>query len=153
MQNILMNLAFYLLVVAAGASFSLQQAANNHLRAELLSPWWAGFISYVGGSLAMLVMALVCRGPSLSWDMLSRTSPFSWTGGILGAIYIATAIFMIPKLGATTVLALMVVGQMLLSLMLDHYGLLGIPDYPVTGIRLLGVVLLVLGVVLIRWQA
>ncbi|HCP5195085.1 TPA: DMT family transporter, partial [Escherichia coli] len=53
MQNILMNLAFYLLVVAAGASFSLQQAANNHLRAELLSPWWAGFISYVGGSLAM----------------------------------------------------------------------------------------------------
>ncbi|WP_284591662.1 DMT family transporter [Escherichia coli] len=62
MQNILMNLAFYLLVVAAGASFSLQQAANNHLRAELLSPWWAGFISYVGGSLAMLVMALVCRG-------------------------------------------------------------------------------------------
>ncbi|MBI1513765.1 DMT family transporter, partial [Escherichia coli] len=54
-----MNLAFYLLVVAAGASFSLQQAANNHLRAELLSPWWAGFISYVGGSLAMLVMALV----------------------------------------------------------------------------------------------
>ncbi|MCV5991508.1 DMT family transporter, partial [Escherichia coli] len=63
------------------------------------------------------------------------------------------AIFMIPKLGATTVLALMVVGQMLLSLMLDHYGLLGIPVYPVTGIRLLGFVLLVHGVVLIRWQA
>ncbi|MBN4706562.1 DMT family transporter, partial [Escherichia coli] len=94
-----MNLAFYLLVVAAGASFSLQQAAHNHLRAELLSPWWAGFISYVGGSLAMLVMALGGRGPGLSWEMLSRTSPLSWTGGILGAMDRATAIFMSPTRG------------------------------------------------------
>ncbi|WP_407252115.1 DMT family transporter [Klebsiella pneumoniae] len=68
MQNILMNLAFYLTVVAAGASFSLQQAANNHLRAELLSPWWAGFISYVGGSTghaghgAGLSRPLACHG-------------------------------------------------------------------------------------------
>lgn len=151
MQNILMNLAFYLLVAGAGISFALQQAANNHLRAELVSPWWAGFISYAGGSVVMLVMALVLSGPRLSLTMIARTHLFSWTGGIFGAIYIATSIFMIPRLGATTVLALMVVGQMVMSLLLDHYGLLGIPVYPVSAVRLLGVALLVAGVVLVRW--
>ncbi len=153
MQNILMNLAFYLpgcccrrqLFPATGGQqpSSRRTAFTMVGRFHQLCRRFPGHAGHGAG----------LSRPRLSWDMLSRTSPFSWTGGILGAIYIATAIFMIPKLGATTVLALMVVGQMLLSLMLDHYGLLGIPVYPVTGIRLLGVVLLVLGVVLIRWQA
>jgi len=150
MINMLINFVFYLLVAGAGVSFALQQAANNHLRAELVSPWWAGFISYAVGSVVMLIMALV-SGPALSLTMITRTHLFSWTGGVFGAIYIATAIFMIPKLGATTVLALMVVGQMVISLFLDHYGILGIPIYPISGVRLIGVVLLVLGVVLVRW--
>ena len=151
MQNIFTNLMFYLLVLCAGISFALQQAANNQLRIEIISPWWAGFISYAVGSVAMLIMALVFGGSGLSLSMVTRSHLFSWTGGIFGAIYIATAIFMIPKLGATTVLALMVVGQMLISLFLDHYGVLGIPVHPISGIRLMGVVLLVLGVVAIRW--
>jgi transporter family-2 protein len=151
MQSILVNMGLYLLVVGAGVSFALQQAANNHLRAELVSPWWAGFISYIVGSAAMLIMALLSRDPGLSLEALARTRPFSWAGGIFGAIYIATAIFMIPKLGATTVLALMVVGQMLISLFLDHYGILGIPVYPVNGVRLAGVFFLVAGVVMVRW--
>jgi transporter family-2 protein len=72
-------------------------------------------------------------------------------GGIFGVIFIATAIFMIPRLGAATVLALIVVGQMLGSLAFDHFGLFGIPQYPVTLIRLAGAVLVVvLGAILIR---
>ncbi|WP_407252114.1 DMT family transporter [Klebsiella pneumoniae] len=102
---------------------------------------------------AMLVMALVCRG---HWPVMGYA--FAYQPVFMDRRYFRGDLhchghFHDPKLGATTVLALMVVGQMLLSLMLDHYGLLGIPVYPVTGIRLLGVVLLVLGVVLIRWQA
>ena len=138
-------------MVCAGISFALQQAANTQLRSELLSPWWAGFISYITGSAVMLILALFSGWPFLSSTMIERTHLFSWTG-VFGAIYVATAIFMIPQLGATTVLALMVVGQMLVSLLLDHYGLLGIPVYPVSPFRLTGVVLPVLGVVLVRWQ-
>jgi transporter family-2 protein len=66
------------------------------------------------------------------------------------AIFIATAIFMVPRLGAATVLALIVVGQMLGSLMFDHFGLLGVPHYPVSPTRLAGAASLILGVVLIR---
>jgi transporter family-2 protein len=100
--------------------------------------------------LAMLAVALFSPGPRLSDSFAGSTSWLSWTGGIFGAIFIATAIFMVPRLGAATVLALIVVGQMLGSLMFDHFGLLGVPHYPVSPTRLAGAASLILGVVLIR---
>jgi bacterial/archaeal transporter family-2 protein len=82
--------------------------------------------------------------------MAGRTSWITWTGGIFGAIFIATAILMVPRLGAATVLALVVVGQMLGSLVFDHLGLLGLPRHPASLMRLVGTVFLIFGVVLIR---
>ena len=66
------------------------------------------------------------------------------------AIFIALAIFLIPKLGAATFIALLVAGQMLCSLAFDHFGLLGIPVHPASLVRLAGAAFLILGVVLIR---
>jgi transporter family-2 protein len=74
----------------------------------------------------------------------------SWTGGIFGAIYIAISILMLPKLGAATVLALLVAGQMIGSIVFDHYGLLGVPVHSVNLSRILGALLLMAGVLLIR---
>jgi len=74
----------------------------------------------------------------------------SWSGGIFGAIYIAVSILLIPRLGAAMVIALIVAGQMLGSLVFDHFGLLGVPMHPASLPRLLGAALLVGGVVLLR---
>lgn len=60
------NILFYLLVVGAGVSVALQQILNANLRAELGSPWWAGFVSYFVGMLAMLAIATTSGGPSVS---------------------------------------------------------------------------------------
>jgi bacterial/archaeal transporter family-2 protein len=140
----------YLLVVAAGASVALQQVLNANLRMQLGSPWWAGFISYFVGTVAMLAIAVTSGEPWLSKAMAARTSWMTWTGGIFGAIFIGTAILMVPRLGAATVLALIVVGQMLCSLAFDHFGLLGVPQHPASLTRLAGAALLIFGVVLIR---
>ncbi|WP_448192549.1 DMT family transporter [Azospirillum sp. sgz301742] len=140
----------YLLVVGAGVSVSLQQVLNANLRAELGSPWWAGFVSYFVGMLAMLAVALTSPGPRLSDTLVGSTSWLSWTGGLFGAMFIGTAILMVPRLGAATVLALVVVGQMLGSLAFDHFGLLGLAYHPVSPTRLAGAASLILGVVLIR---
>ena len=61
-----LNLLLYLLAMGAGVSFVVQQAVNSNLRAEIGSAWWAGFVSYLGGTLAMLVMIVVLREPLLS---------------------------------------------------------------------------------------
>ena len=138
MPGAYVNVTFYLLIVGAGVSVALQQVLNANLRLELGSAWWAGFISYFVGTLAMLTIAVASGGPWLSATTAARSSWVSWTGGIFGAIFIATAILMVPRFSAATVLALIVVGQMLGSLTFDHFGLLGIPQHPANPIRLAG---------------
>src|SRR6185312_2923510 len=110
-----MNFAIvgYALAIGAGVSFVFQQAVNANLRTEIGSPWWAGFISYLGGTIVMLVVALSLREPWISKETLERSHLISWSGGIFGAIYIAISILLVPRLGAAMVIALLVAGQML----------------------------------------
>jgi transporter family-2 protein len=137
----------YALALAAGVCFVFQQAVNSNLRMEIESVWWAGFVSYAGGSLSMLIVALVLREPLPS---LARFNWVSWTGGIFGAMYIAISILLLPRLGAATVIGLIVAGQMIGSLAFDHFGFLGVPLHHLTAVRLLGAGFLVAGVTLIR---
>lgn len=150
MPGPLTTIVSYLLLVGAGISVAVQQVLNANLRAELGSPWWAGFISYVGGTLAMLALVITTGEPWLTGTMIARTSWASWTGGIFGAIFIGIAIMMVPRLGVALVLALIIVGQMLGSLAFDHFGLMGVPLHPANPVRRAGAAFLVLGVILIR---
>jgi transporter family-2 protein len=139
-----------LLVVLVGASVALQQVLNANLRAHLGSPWWAGSVSYLVGLVVMIAVALLVHGPSLGDAIADGGSWISWTGGLFGAIFIATAILMVPLLSAATTLALIVVGQMLGSLTFDYFGLLGLQQQPASPLRLAGAACLILGMVLIR---
>lgn len=141
-----------LIVVVAGVSVAFQQILNANLRVQLDSPWWAGFVSYFVGMAAMLVVALAAPGPRLSLAGLGGAGGHwvAWTGGLFGAVFITVVILMLPRFGAATTLALIVVGQMLGSLAFDHFGLLGTPQHAVSLVRLAGAGMLVAGVVLIR---
>lgn len=146
------TLLSYLLVVAAGVSVALQQVLNANLRAQLGSPWWAGSVSYLVGLAAMLAVALLTPHPRLSGagTLTGAGSWFSWTGGFFGAVFVGIAILMVPRLGAATTLALIVVGQMTGALVFDHFGVLGIQQHAASPIRLAGAACLILGVVLVR---
>jgi len=150
MPQPVLTFCLYLLAAGAGVSFVFQQAVNANLRTEIGSPWWAGFISYLGGTLAMLAMAVALREPLLTGATMMRTSWVSWTGGLFGAIYIAISILLLPRLGAALVVALIVLGQMLGALAFDHFALLGVPENPISVTRVAGAILLIAGVVLIR---
>jgi bacterial/archaeal transporter family-2 protein len=147
----MLKLAFpMILAVAAGVSLVVQQALNANLRYALNSAAWSGFMSYLVGVICMAGFALALRDPIPSASVAARIPWWAWSGGLFGAIFIALAIFLIPKLGAATFIALLVAGQMLCSLAFDHFGLLGIPVHPATLVRLAGAAFLILGVVLIR---
>jgi bacterial/archaeal transporter family-2 protein len=139
-----------LLVVAAGCSVALQQLLNANLGKALQSAWWAGFVSYLGGTLIMLFILLLAGDRSLNSAAAARVPWVSWTGGIFGAAFIATSILMVPRLGTATVVTLIVVGQLLSSLAFDHFGLLGTPQHDITALRLGGAVFLIIGAALIR---
>ena len=139
-----------MLGAVAGVSFVIQQAVNADLRAGIGSAAWAGFVSYLGGTVCMLVLAVVLREAVPAMADIHRSHWWAWTGGFFGAVYIAISILLLPRLGTTTFVALLVAGQMLASLTFDHYGLLGLVQPSVTPPRLLGAALLVGGVVLVR---
>lgn len=144
-----MNILFHLLVVGAGISVAIQQVLNANLRNSIGSPWWAGLASYLAGTLVMAAFVLTTRGPGLLDVLSARPHPMSWAGGLFGAIFVGTAILMVPRLGTATVLALVVVGQMAGGMAIDHFGLFGVPQHTVGPGRLLGAGLLVTGVMMI----
>lgn len=143
-------LAPALIGIGAGASFVLQSVMNAQLRVVLRSSVRAGFISYLGGTLTMLVIALATRESWAYGQDLTRSSWWLWTGGFFGAIYVIVSIVLLPRLGAATVFALLVGGQMLASLVFDQFGLFGLTQRPVDVTRVMGASLLVVGVILIR---
>lgn len=145
------NLLLALLALIAGTSFVIQQAVNSNLRFELGSAWWAGFISYFGGTIVMLIMLVIMRAPLPSCSLILRSTWWSWFGGLFGAVYIAISILLLPRLGAFTVVALIVIGQLLTSLVFDHFGILNVPHYPITFTRVVGGIFLFAGTILIRW--
>ncbi len=138
-----------LLGLAGGACLVVQASLNAGLRTQVDSVSWAGFISYVGGTLAMAMALLIVRVP-LHLERARAVPAIWWLGGFFGAAYLGASIILVPRVGAATAIALVVAGQLICSLVLDNYGFLGVPQHSLTATRALGALLLLGGVVLIR---
>ncbi len=145
-----MNILAPLLVLAAGCSVGFQQLLNANLGRSLQSAWWSAFVSYLGGTIALAAVLVILREPLFSSASAARAPLIAWTGGLFGAAFIATSVFMIPRLGVATVVTLVVVGQLLCSLAFDHFGVLGTPQHQATLVRLLGAACLIAGAALVR---
>lgn len=146
-----MNLALpVILAFSAGVALVMQQAVNAHLRSGLGSASWAGLVSYAVGIVCMALLVVLLRDPVPSAAGAARLPWWVWIGGALGAIYIGLSIVLVPQLGSATFVALIIAGQMLASVVFDHYGWFGLAQRSVDVPRLIGAVLLVAGVVLIR---
>lgn len=138
------------LAVLAGVSVVVQQLLNANLRTALGSAAWSGAVSYALGLACTALLVLALRDPLPSAAVAARIPWWAWAGGLFGAVFIVLAILLVPRLGGAAFIALVVAGQMLASLVADHFGLLGLAQRAVDLPRLVGVALLVGGVVLIR---
>ena len=145
------NISLMLVALLAGASFVVQQAVNSNLRFEIGSPWWVGFFSYLGGTVVMFIMIIVMREPFIPTSLTLKSSVWSWTGGLFGAIYIAISILLLPRLGIFTVVTLIVVGQLLTSVVFENFGIMNVPLQPLSITRYVGAGFLLIGAILIRW--
>ena len=146
-----MFLVYCAIAIGMGCFLALQAGVNGQLRLRTGDPVRAALLSSAIAATSLLVYSLVAvREPWPSADRLIGGPWWLWIGGVLGAVYVATSLVLVTRLGSTLMFALIVVGQMVAARFLDHYGLLGIPRHEVSPLRILGVGLLVVGVVLIR---
>jgi len=149
MAHVIATVLWMLLGLVGGASLVVQASLNAGLRERLQSVSWAGFVSYLGGTVAMVIAIGVGRVPLRAEQALSAPLVW-WLGGFFGAAYLAIAIVLIPRLGAATLVALVVAGQLVASLLCDHFGWLGVPVHALDVRRVAGALLLLGGVLLIR---
>lgn len=144
-----MQIALCLFAFAAGVVLIVQVGANSTLRSALGSPVGAAFISFAVGTAALLLFLALSRTPWPARAQLAAAPAWAWVGGLLGAFYVVATIIVGPRLGAAALLALVVLGQLVTSLLVDHFGWLGFPAHPLTALRLLGAALLFGGVMLV----
>jgi bacterial/archaeal transporter family-2 protein len=135
--------------VLGGIVLTVQVGVNVQLRNSLGDPITSTFVSFVVGTIGLFVYALVTRAPWPSVSSLGQVPAWQWTGGLLGAIYVVSTILVGPRLGAATLLSLVVAGQMIAAMVLDHHGWLGFAAHAVNLWRVVGALLLIGGTVLI----
>jgi transporter family-2 protein len=139
-----------LFALAAGICIPTQAGINTQLSLWTRSPVLAATISFLIGSLVLLGYALAFRLPLPAWRSAVEQPWWLWSGGILGAFFVAVTIYLAPRLGATNMLAWVLAGQMLAALALDHFGALGYPLHPLSLGRAVGVLLLIAGAFMVR---
>jgi transporter family-2 protein len=139
-----------LLALAAGVLLPIQAGVNAQLRTALGSPVAAALVSFVVGTAGLAAVMLALRTSLPLRSAWAETSWWQWTGGLVGAAYVLASIVLAPRLGAATLVAAVVAGQMLSSVLLDQYGLVGFPVHPISAVRLLGAGLVIAGVLLIQ---
>lgn len=139
--------------VAIGTLLPLQALINARLGALSHGPLYASFVSFLVGTVLLLAMLLLARVPLLPAQSLGAFPPWVWLGGIIGALFVFSATLLVPKLGAGSMICLVVLGQVVGSLALDHYGVLG-ERRPADLLRLAGAVLVIVGAALVvrPWQ-
>lgn len=145
------NIYLYLvLALLAGAMMPTQAATNNKMATVVDSPILAAFISFFVGTVALFVYVLVAGVPLGNIVSAKNAPPVAWVGGLLGAFFVTAAVTLVPRLGVAMTFSVIVAGQMIVTLVIDHFGLLGVPVKEISIPRLLGVALITGGVILIR---
>ena len=152
-MSTLHGIGLLLLAVIAGAVVPFQSAINANLGRGLGHPLWATLASLLVSILVLLPIMLAMRVPLPSVAFISKAPLWMWAGGAFGVCFISLALVLLPKLGASGFMALALAGQVVASLVLDHFGWFGLVQRQVSLPRLLGVVMLIVGVVLIQLSA
>lgn len=144
-----MKLGLLLFAVFVGGLLPVQGGINASLGNALGHGTRAGLANFTVG-LVVLVGVLGVSG-QLAMPNLGATKPWMWLGGVIGATVVLTILLLIPKLGAAQLFACIVFGQLISSLVVDHFGLLGVQQQSATPLRLGAVALVLAGFALFQF--
>ncbi len=145
MKNLLL-----VFVLVIGMLLPSQAAQNAQLDRHLGHPLLAAWVNFLVGG-AILGLLLLIFGVQLPSAAALRSPPWwAWLGGTLGATLIVSATVSAPVLGASLLVVVLVAGQLVSSVLFDHFGWLGYPVRPLTWVRVVGILLVVLGAALVQ---
>jgi bacterial/archaeal transporter family-2 protein len=145
-----MQWPYLLFAVVAGAMIPFQAGINAQLAHWVGGPIRAALVSFIVGTVALLLVAAAQRKSLPSIGRIGDAPWWVWIGGLLGAFYVAGSVFAAPRLGAALLIAAVVAGQTAASVVIDQYGWVGFKEEHITPGRIAGVLLVATGVALVR---
>ncbi len=138
------------LALIAGCGMAIQPGANGTLATVLGHSLRGSVVSFATGLLVLLVLAFAFRVGLPASDQIKQVPWWGWTGGLLGAFMVTVSLLGAPRMGATIFFAFVLCAQLIVAVILDHYGWFGYAAKPVSIPRVLGIVMLVAGVILVN---
>ena len=144
-----MNWLLFAVAFAIGGFVTLQTGSNTRLKETLGEPLIALILSSCLGVAALISIAMMARRPWPSVEQLAAASWWAWLGGLLGAAYAVVVVLLAKPLGAAPLTAALVTGQLVCSVVLDHFGWVGFEPHAASPLRLVGCGLMIVGFVLI----
>jgi len=144
------NVLFILAALCAGGLVPVQGSINAHLGKGLNHPLQATFISFFGAVLLLVVVLMVLQPSLPSISQLRAIPPIYYTGGIYGVLFVTTLLVLTPYIGIASTVVATIVGQLILSVILDHFGLFGLARHPIGLPRLVGSAGLLISLYLIQ---
>jgi bacterial/archaeal transporter family-2 protein len=136
------------LTAVAGGLIALQAPINSTL-GKAVGTFQGAFVSFAIGTAVLVVVAALAKGGLGAVGEARHVSWYYLTGGVLGAIYVSTALVTVRSLGAGGATAATIAGQLAAAAAVDHFGLLGVERQPLTALRVAGIALLGAGVFLV----
>jgi transporter family-2 protein len=137
-----------LLGVGAGCLVGMQAPINSRLGKTVGGVPAASF-SFMVGTVALVLLAASLRGGLSSLGQVGKVPWWALIGGLLGAVYVFVALEAVRPLGASGLTAVVIAGQLVISVVIDRFGLLGIARQQISPARIVGLVLLAVGVALV----
>ena len=153
-----MNAAYYLLAVCAGLGITLQTMLNGQLAKGVGGDSVAAALfSFTAGAVCLGVFSLMRGGIVASLAAVPAQPWWSLLGGLLGAGALLSYVVLAPKIGLSALLGLAIAGQIVSSLVIDHFGLMGASERPVSLVKLAGSMVMLAGLAIAlfgdRWSA
>ena len=145
-----MNYILMLAALACGVILTTQIATNKQLGEHLHNLYIPAVANMVVGFVAAVGLTLALSREYPSGEALRSAPWYLWViGGVLGATYITGNILLAPRLGAATLIGLVVTGQLVFSVLVDHFAWFGFEQHTANLPRILGCLLLIGGVTLV----
>lgn len=141
---------FWIFIAFLSGSFlPIQAGLNSRLGKSIANPVFAALISFLVGILTILIYILLTK-QSASWAGLKTLPPYAWAGGALGAFFVTAITLVFPKLGGALTFGLIVAGQMVIAILMDHFHILVAQQHSINPWRVVGMLLVIAGVIVIR---
>jgi bacterial/archaeal transporter family-2 protein len=142
-----MYIFFYLLLAIMGGTCIGLQAGINGVLGKRIGVLEASFVSFFIGTIILLLLVIFMG----KGDLLKVTTVTKWQllGGALGVAYVSIMVAIVPKIGVASAITAVIVGQLFISVTLDHFGIFANQRIPIDGYRISGLVLLLVSLFLI----